>query len=148
MLSRLILAFTLFFALGTAANAGDFGTKEEAKALAERAAAHIETVGLEAAGQDFMVPGNEWHDRDLYVFIFGGDGMTLSHGAKPELAGKNLVELRDVDGKQIVKEMIAIEDTGWVEYKWQNPTTNAVDPKITYVIRVGDAVVGVGAYNQ
>jgi cytochrome c len=38
-------------------------------------------------------------------------------------------------------------DRGWVDYKWQNPITKAVSHKTAYAVRVGDYVVGVGAYD-
>ena len=38
------------------------------------------------------------------------------------------------------------QDAGWVDFKWQNPLTKAVEPKSMYEVRVGEYVVGVGAY--
>ena len=35
--------------------------------------------------------------------------------------------------------------TGWVNFKWQNPLTKAVEPK-TLQVRTGDYIIGVGAY--
>jgi len=34
--------------------------------------------------------------------------------------------------------------TGWVGYKWPNPSTKKVEPKSSFVMRVGDVLVGVG----
>jgi len=39
-----------------------------------------------------------------------------------------------------------VQDAGWVEYKWQNPVSKAIEAKATYVVRVGQYSVGVGAY--
>jgi cytochrome c len=44
--------------------------------------------------------------------------------------------------------MVLVADAPWVDYKWQNPVSKAVEPKTSYEIRVGDDVVGVGAYSQ
>ena len=35
---------------------------------------------------------------------------------------------------------------GWVYYTWYSPCTRSMQPKMTYVIRVGRYIVGVGAY--
>lgn len=146
MISRFLIALVFVFGSFATANAAERATPEEAKAMAERAAAHIESVGVEAAAKDFMTKGGEWHDRDLYVFIFDSKGVTVAHGAKETLVGRDLSGLRDVDGKAFVKEFYEVEGAGWVDYKWQNPTTNAVEQKTSYIISVGDHVVGVGAY--
>ena len=53
---------------------------------------------------------------------------------------------KDADGKAILAAISEVKDVGWVEYKWQNPTTKAIEPKITYIVRVGEYSVGVGAY--
>lgn len=146
MLKNLFLAATMLFAAVTSSVAAEYGTPDEAKAMAEKAAAHIQSAGLDKAINDFNTPGGEWHDRDLYVFVFDPTGTTLAHGAKASLVGRNLSELRDVDGKYLTKSILAVSDKGWVDYKWQNPKTNSVQPKTSYVIRVGDKSVGVGAY--
>jgi len=45
--------------------------------------------------------------------------------------------------------MIEIATTtgeGWVEYEWLSPCSGEMEPKSTYVVRVGPLIVGVGAY--
>jgi len=148
MLKRLMFAVAILFAATTNSFAADFASQDEAKAMAEKAAAHIQSAGLDIAVKDFMTDGGEWHDRDLYVFVFDKAGITISHGAKAALVGRDLTGLRDVDGKQFIQEFLKVSDAQWVDYKWQNPTTNAVEPKSSYIIRVGEHLVGVGAYKQ
>ena len=70
----------------------------------------------------------------------------VANGTNPGLIGKSVLELRDVDGKAFHHQILAITDAGWVDFKWRNPVTNAIEPKTTYEIRVGDYIVGVGAY--
>jgi len=73
--------------------------------------------------------------------------ITVSHdGPYAGLIGKSVLDLKDVDGKPFNRETQAIKDVGWVEFKWQNPITKAVEPKRQYIIRVGDYLIGVGAY--
>ncbi|MEO9899400.1 cache domain-containing protein [Nisaea sp.] len=148
MLKKFIVAAAMLFTAVTGANAADFGTEAEAKAMADKAAAHMKSAGFDPAIKDFMAPGGAWHDRDLYVFVFDLSGKTIAHGAKASLVGRDLSGLRDVDGKLFVQEMTKISSDGWVDYKWQNPTTKAVEPKTSYIIRVADHIVGVGAYKR
>ena len=134
--------------LALPAAASDRAGPDDAKSMATKAAAFLKDNGPEKAFPVFQAKDNEWHDRDLYVFVQDSKGIMVSHGTNPGLIGKSMLPLKDVDGKAFNVEMQAVKDTGWVEYKWQNPQTKAVEPKKAYIMRVGDYIVGVGAYVQ
>ena len=141
-LLSLILGFT------STAMANTNASPDEAKEMAVKAAAYMQQNGDDAAIAAFMAPGGDWHDRDRYVFVIGDDGTMMAHGAKATLVGRNVNALKDVDGKAFVSEFLKIQGEDWVDYKWQNPQTKAVEQKTSYIVRVGDKVVGVGAYAQ
>ena len=141
-----LLSLVLGFAGTAMANTN--ASPDEAKNMAVKAAGLMKEQGPEAAMAAFMAPGGEWHDRDLYVFVIGDDGTMMAHGAKATLVGRNVNALKDVDGKAFVTEFLKIQDQDWVDYKWQNPQSKAVQQKTSYIVRVGDMVVGVGAYAQ
>jgi signal transduction histidine kinase len=144
---RIINFLTLLVAVTLSASAfcADGGTRDEAKAMAEKAVAHFRDVGAAAAFADFMKP--EWRDRDLYVVAIKNDGMMQANGGVPATVGRNNIALRDVDGKLMTQEMLAVKDTAWVEYKWKNPVSNVVEKKATYTIRASDDfIIGVGAF--
>ncbi len=42
-----------------------------------------------------------FHDRDLYPFIYDMKGTYVAPGARPALIGKNLIDLKDQDGKYL-----------------------------------------------
>jgi cytochrome c len=142
----LILGAALLFAPMVLA-AGQ-ATPDEAKAMALKAADYLKSVGSVKAFAEFSAKDGPWHDRDLYVSVQDSKGVMLAHGTNPGLIGKSLIDLKDVDGKAFTREMVAITDTGWVTFKWQNPLTKAVEMKTAYEVRVGDYIVGVGAYVQ
>lgn len=128
--------------------AADKGTKDEAVALAQKAVAYIKANGKEKAYAEFT-NGTQFKDRDMYVFVVNFNGMALAHGANPKLVDKNVGELKDGDGKFFVKEFIEVAKTkgkGWVDYKWPNPVTKALEAKTTYVERVDDVLVACGVY--
>jgi signal transduction histidine kinase len=60
------------------------------------------------------------------------------------------MELKDQDGKAMIKDMVAVAKSpagkGWVDFKWPNPVTKAVEAKSGYVMRVDDMFVGSGIY--
>ena len=126
----------------------EFGTKDEAVAMVERVQEKFKKDGADAtfeAVNDRSTPA--FHDRDLYPFIYDLNGLNVAHGARPVLVGKNLISLKDQDGKYLIQEIIAIAKgpgSGWVDYKWPNSITNKIEDKTSFIERMGDYVVGVG----
>ncbi len=123
-------------------------TPEEAKAMAIKAADYLKSVGPDKAFPEFDAKDGPWHDRDLYITVQDSKGVMVAHGTNPALIGKSMLDLKDVDGKPFNREVQAISDTGWIDYKWQNPLTKAVEAKRAYEVRVGEYIIGVGAYAQ
>lgn len=148
-LAALSIATLIMFAPATAA---EFGTKEEAIAMVKRVQEQFKKDGPELtfkAVSDKSVKA--YHDRDLYPFIYNMKGVNVAHGARPALIGKNLIDLKDQDGKYLIREMIKISEgpgNGWVDYKWPNPITNKIEDKSSYIEKMGDYFVGVGIYKQ
>ncbi|RFP18613.1 MULTISPECIES: cache domain-containing protein [unclassified Duganella] len=149
--------FTVMFAglmmltaLGT--SAAEKGTADEAVAMVKKAAEFLKKNGKEKAFAEFNNPKGQFIQKDLYIFAFGanGDGVELANGANIKLVGKNVLEMKDADGKFLIKDILALgmgkEGKGWVDYKWPNPSTGTVDGKRTYVERVDDVVIGCGIY--
>ncbi len=139
----LFLGLSVGFAQDTCA-AGQ-GTPEEAMTMALKAADFLRTNGPTKAWAAFTA-GAEFHDRDLYVTVLDRDCTVMAHGASPILIGKRLCGMQDTDGRPFIWEMSNVMDRAWIEYKWQNPITKEVLPKTAYAVRVGDYVIGVGAY--
>ncbi|MES3024121.1 MAG: cache domain-containing protein [Pseudomonadota bacterium] len=133
------------------AAAASKATPAEAVAMTKRAIALIALHGHAKAFAEFADPANTaFHDRDLYVFVYDMHGVAVAHGVNPKLVGKNLRDMRDIDGKYIIRGFIGAAQSAagnaWVEYKWPNPATNTVEPKSAYVERAGDLIVGAGVY--
>ena len=143
-LSLLALGATLLFAPCTWA--AERATPDEAKAMAVTAAEYLPSGGPDMASPVLPATDGPGHDRDLYVTVLDAKGVAVVQGNNPGLIGKSVIDLKDVDGKAFAREMLATTDAGWVEYKWQNPLSKAVELKKSYEIRVGEYVVGVGAY--
>lgn len=143
------VAFSLI-SVSSMAIAADKGSKDEAIAMVKRAVALIKSDGKEKAFAAFSDPGNtSFHDRDLYVYVYDMNGVALAHGNNPKMVGKNLMGLKDNEGKMMIKELVELAKTkgsGWVDFKWPNPVTKTVEPKAGYVEKVDDILVGSGIY--
>jgi cytochrome c len=149
-LAAITMAFATMFAFS--ASAAEFGTKDEAVAMVK----HVQTMfAKDGADATFKAVSDksvtEFHDRDLYPFVYDMSGNCVAHGARPALIGKNLIDLKDQDGKYLIREMVDIaKDTGrgWINYKWPNPLNNKIEDKASYVEKMGDYFVGVGVYRD
>ncbi len=120
-------------------------TKAEAQAMATKAAAFLEEEGPGKALAAFNAGGN-WRDGDLYVFVIDKSGTWKASGARPELIGKNDLNTPDSNGKLFIKEVVAIDKNGWVDYKFKSPADNQEHDKSSYFVRTGDLLVGAGSY--
>jgi hypothetical protein len=129
--------------------AADVGTKDEATAMVKKAVALIKANGAEKAYAEFSNPKGPFVDRDLYVVVYDMTGKCLAHGANAKMIGRDLIDNKDVDGKEFVKERVEMmkkQASGWQDYKFRNPTTNQIEPKAMYIERLNDVIVGCGVY--
>lgn len=148
MFSLALAVLVLMAGFSTAA-AGENGTKEEAVGLAKKAIELIKASGNEKAFAEICDPKGQFIDRDLYVVVYDMNGVVLAHGANAKMIGKEMIDYKDVDGKEYVKERIAMmksQQSGWQEYKFMNPVSKQIEPKTMYIERLGDLIVGCGVY--
>lgn len=129
----------------------EYATRAEAVAMVKRAQDMFKKDGADATFKAISDPSNkEFHDRDLYVYVYELSGLCVAHGARPALIGKNLIDIKDQDGNYLVRAHIEIAKgpgSGWVSYKWPNPVNNKIEDKVSYVEKMGDNYfVGVGVY--
>jgi signal transduction histidine kinase len=148
---RLMVAFAAIAVLsnGVAFAAGK-GTEAEAEAMVAKAIAHIKKVGAEKAYSDFT-NAPEWKDRDLYVFVNElSTGKNLAHGANSKLVGKEVLNLRDPDGKfpnKILDDLVKAKGKGWGEViKFMNPVTQTMSRRKVYAERLGNTLVACGVF--
>jgi cytochrome c len=137
------------FLLVPPARAAAQATPDEAKALAEKAAAHVKEVGIDKAIADFNNPTGGYIDRELFVVVYRTDGKIICTPGLPAFLNRDATAMKDVDGKAFGQEIIAAGRngrSGWVEYRMANPLTHKLARKRSYVIGVGDDVVFVGAF--
>jgi signal transduction histidine kinase len=148
-LFRLVAVVMVFAGLSMgAAQAVEYGTRDEAKAMAEKAAQFFAAQGKDKAFAAITEGTDGFKDRDLYVFVYDDSGTCVAHGANKALIGKNLLDIRDTDGKPLIREIVAVKTAAWVDFKWQNPQTKAIEQKHAYVVRSGPYTFGVGAYEK
>jgi len=90
-------------------------------------------------------------DGKGYFWLQDTNGDMVLHPIKPSLNGKNLMGLKDSDGKYFFKEMddVAKKDGGgFVDYKWPKPGFEEPVDKISYVklFKPWGWIIGGGVY--
>ena len=152
-MKKLFVGFVVCcFLLGSAGivfSAEKRGTAAEAEAMVKKAIALIKAKGKEKAFAEFSNPKGHFVDRDLYITVYDMNGTCLAHGFNQKMVGKNLIDLKDPDGKLFVKErndLAKTKDKFWLEYKFVNPMTKQIEQKAMYTEKMNDIVVNCGIY--
>jgi len=123
--------------------------------LVDEAASLIRVKGEEAF-TEFSVKDSKWRKGDTYIFVLSPNGTFLVH-EDPGMVGKNFLELKDKNGKPIVKWLIqkatGEKHCGWIHYLWAKPGQSEPVWKTTYVklarTKYGkDYIVGCGLYDM
>jgi TRAP-type uncharacterized transport system substrate-binding protein len=154
-MSRAAAVLAIVSALLTAAlpaGAAEFGTRDEAVAMVRRVQQKFKKEGPEAAFRAINNKAPGFADRDLYPFVTELTGLCVANGVTPAVTGKNLLDLKDQDGKFMIQEFVKTASNppgqGWVDYRWLNPVSKTIEDKSAWIERMGDYFVGVGVYKN
>ena len=140
-------ALTAAFSLNVQAQTK--ATAAEATAMVKKGVAYIKANGKEKGQAEISNKKGQFVDRDLYLVIYALDGTVRAHGANEKMIGKNLIDLKDIDGKEFVRERVELAKTKnsfWQDYKFTNPVDKKIEPKSMYCEKLDDAVVCGGIY--
>jgi hypothetical protein len=140
------IALLLSGVLGVAgmATAADVANKDEAVSMVKKGVEFIKVVGPEKGYAEITSKKGRFQDRDLYLVVYGLDGVVQAHGANEKMLGRNLIDAKDGDGKSSVQERLALarsKNAFWQDYKFTNPITKKPEPKQMYCERLEATVV-------
>jgi len=123
--------------------------QDDAIAMVKKGITFIKTSGKDKGYTEISNKQGTFIDRDLYLVVYGLDGTVRAHGANEKMVGKNLIELKDIDGKAFVKERVDLAQAKgifWQDYKFTNPVSKKIEPKSMYCEKLEDSVVCGGIY--
>ena len=118
------------------------------------AAANLLEQNGRAAFTTLRDPKSRYYFHDTYIFVISKEGTELVNPAFPGLEGRNILAMRDIRGKYLVRDLIDLalqQGSGWVSYFWPKPDAPQ-EPvkKISYVRKAtvdGEImIVGAGMY--
>ncbi len=150
MKKTLFTAMMLIFLISGISLAGT-ATPDECIAKCKEAAIVITDKGPDAAIAEINKRDGNFVWKDTYVFLMDMDGKMLAHPIKSSLVGKNMLEIKDSNGKFLFQEFIRVAKTsgvGWVDYTWPRPGEDRATQKSSYILKVigKDLILGAGIY--
>jgi cytochrome c len=133
--------------VATAAFAAERVTPKEAEAMVRKGVAYIKANPRDKAMADITDPKGQFVDRELYLTVYKMDGTALAHGANARFVGKNMLELRDANGKEHIRERMDLAKTRaafWQDFTFVNPVSKKIEPKQMYCERTDEKLVVCG----
>jgi len=133
--------------------AQDSATAQEIVKNVREAASSLSKTG-EAGLADFNRKPSQWVWKDSYIFVLDcGKGVMAAHPMKPELVGKDILQMKDTKGNPFFGHLCeASKNPGglWVEYWWPKPGDKDGSRKISYALSAAGTpyVVGAGIYDD
>lgn len=128
----------------------EFASAKEAEAMVGKAVAAIK-ANAQKTYDEITKKDGKWVDRDLYVVVYDLHGVVVAHGANDKMVGKDLIDLKDPDGKAFVKERVEMAKAKgkfWQDYKFSDPITKKALPKQMYCEKLNDTAVCAGIYKR
>jgi signal transduction histidine kinase len=151
MKNAILLVSILVAFVSVSSNAKEqFATKKEAEAMVVKAVAAVKANRAKTL-DEITAKDAKYADRDLYAVVYDMTGKVLAHGANNKMVGKDLIEFKDPDGKEFVKERVELAKSKgkfWQEYKFTDPETRKILPKEAYCEKADDVIVCAGVYKR
>jgi signal transduction histidine kinase len=145
-------ATALCLGLACASAVASEPTEKDAIAMTEKGAAFMKAHGKDELIKKIAAKDGEFAQGALYIGMRDiKSGIMLAHPYNPSIVGKDLTDVPDANGKKYRREIIelaAAKGKGWVDYMYKNPTTQKIEPKTTYVLKVEDVVLEAGIYKK
>jgi signal transduction histidine kinase len=146
LFSTLAISFAL---VAAPAFAGEKGSQAEATAMVKKAVAFLKTNGKDKTLAEVSNNKGQFIDRDLYISVYDMNGTVLAHGTNAKLIGKDVSALKDADGKEFIKDIVAkakATGKGTSDYKWPNPVTKEIQEKTVYFEKADNMIFSSGYY--
>ena len=149
----IIVAIAALTAAGATWATGESpASAKEAEAMVKKGVAFIKANGKDKGYAAITDRDNkEFHDRDLYLAVHRLDGTAVAHGTNEKMVGKNFIEMKDIDGKEYIKERVDFgmaKASFYTDYKFNNPVSKKIEAKTAYCERLEDFVVCGGVYKK
>ena len=145
--AALVIGTMLGTSLATAAE--QRVTPKEAEAMVKKGVMSIKAGPRDKVLAEMTDKTGPWVDRELYLTVYKMDGTALAHGANAKFVGKNMIDLRDGNGKEHIRERMEMAKTKsvfWQDFTFLNPVNKKIEPKQMYCEKADELIVCGGIY--
>jgi cytochrome c len=121
----------------------------EVRRWVEDAITLIEKAGKENALAQIADSKGRFVLGERYIFALNLSGTMLAHPVEPKLMGKNLMELKDSEGKAFIRRIVdaaRTKDCGFTDYIWRSPKSYDEFHKTVFFERVDGTILCSGFY--
>lgn len=126
-------------------------SQAEAEAFVKKAIVFAKTNGEYKLIKAVNSQDPQFRQGELYIWIVDSEGVMLANGANPKLIGKDMGEAKDSSNVRFAQQAAQLgenQGSGWFEYKFMNPVTQQVQPKLCFVEKYNSVVVACGIYKK
>lgn len=127
-----------------------YANKVEAEAMVKNVVAAVK-ADQKGTFADITSKNPKWQDRDLYPVVYDMKGKVHAHGQNEKSVGKEVINLKDPDGKLFVKERVelaASKGKFWHDYRFTDPVTKKALKKEAYCEKLEEFIVCAGVYKR
>ncbi|MRV72160.1 histidine kinase [Duganella sp. FT92W] len=152
-MKHFVTAASLASALATCAPAAAepvYATPAQAEQIVAKAVAAVRKDNAKTFAA-ITAKDPAWVQGDLYPVVYDMHGKVLAHGQNARMVGKDVLELRDADGKAFIRERMELAATKasfWQDYAFVDPITKSILPKRMYCERSEGMVICAGIYKR
>ena len=125
------------------------GSTHGAVEMVKKGVAYIDEHGEKLAYAEFTREDGQFRNGAHYLVVYRLDGLVLAHGQNWKMVDKNLIRLRDLDGKPFIKETVELAKSQavfWMDHRFINPVTKKVEPMRMYCERRKNTVICSGHF--
>ncbi len=109
-----------------------------------------ESAGKEAVLAEIADSKSRFVLNNRYIFALNLSGTMLAHPIEPGLTGKNLIDLKDSEGRAFIQRIVdtaKAKGYGFTDYMWRNPGSDDELHKTVFFERVDGMVLCSGFYS-
>jgi len=122
---------------------------QEAKEWVQKAIEFYKNAGKAVSFAAVSNPKGPFVKGEMYVFVLNLSGTMLANGTNEKFIGLDFKDVKDSDGRSFVREILEVatkKGSGFLDYKWFNPTTKEELAKHLYFEKVDDLIFCSGIY--
>lgn len=119
-------------------------TEADAVAMVKKGTAFIKSYGTQRGYTDISRRSGRFAFQNLYLVVMRIDGTMLAHGADDRSVGRNVLDMKDSDGRPFIRQQVGLAATRssfWVHFRMRDERNPRSELKSSYCEKLDDTLV-------